>query len=32
LDELLAACNPKAAPGKEEREWLDDAPLGRELL
>lgn len=32
LDELLAACNPKAARGREEREWLDDAPLGRELL
>ena len=32
LDELLAKCNPKAARGKEEREWLDAPPVGGELL
>ena len=32
LDELLAQCNPKAPRSKEEREWLDDKPVGRELL
>ena len=32
LDELLAQCNPKARRGKEEREWLDDKPAGRELI
>lgn len=32
LDELLAQCNPKARRGKEEREWLDDKPVGGELL
>jgi antitoxin ChpS len=32
LDELLAACNPKAARGKADREWLDGGPVGGELL
>jgi antitoxin ChpS len=32
LDELLAQCNPKARRTKEEREWLNDKPTGRELL
>ena len=32
LDELLAQCNPKAPPSKEEREWLHAKPLGRELI
>jgi len=32
LDELLAQCDPKARRTKEEREWLDNKPVGRELL
>jgi antitoxin ChpS len=32
LDELLAQCNPKARRGKEDREWLDSKPVGRELI
>ena len=32
LDELLALCNPKARRGKQEREWLDDKPAGRERI
>jgi antitoxin ChpS len=32
LDELLAQCNPKAPRSKEEHEWLDDKPVGGELL
>jgi antitoxin ChpS len=32
LDELLAQCNPKARRTKEEREWLDAKPTGRELI
>jgi len=32
LDELLAQCNPKTRRSKEEREWLDDTPTGRELI
>ena len=31
LDELLAQCNRKARRGKEDREWLDSGPVGREL-
>ena len=31
LDELLAQCNPKARRSKEEREWQDAKPTGREL-
>jgi len=32
LEELLAQCNPRARRGKQEREWLQDGPAGRELL
>jgi antitoxin ChpS len=32
LDELLAQCNPKAPRSKEEQEWLDSKPVGRELI
>ena len=32
LDELLAQCDPKARRTKEEREWLDNQPVGRELI
>jgi antitoxin ChpS len=32
LDELLAQCGASARISKEDREWLDDAPAGRELL
>jgi antitoxin ChpS len=32
LDELLAQCDAKARRTKEEREWLDNKPVGRELI
>lgn len=32
LDELLAQCDGSAGIGQEERTWLDDGPIGRELL
>jgi antitoxin ChpS len=36
LDELLAQCDPKARRSKrgpkQEREWLDSKPVGRELI
>jgi len=32
LDELLAQCDSKARRTKEDREWLDDQPVGRELI
>jgi antitoxin ChpS len=32
LEELLAQCNPKAPRSKEDREWLDSKPVGRELI
>jgi antitoxin ChpS len=32
LDELLARCNPKAKRSKNERKWLTDKPVGRELI
>ena len=32
LDELLAQCQPRAARTKQEREWLDGQPAGRELI
>jgi antitoxin ChpS len=32
LDELLAQCGPRAPRSKEEREWLDDKPVGGELI
>ena len=31
LVELLAQCDSKVRPTKEEREWLDSKPVGREL-
>jgi len=32
LSELLAECDPKARRTKEDREWLDANPVGRELI
>jgi antitoxin ChpS len=32
LEELLAQCNPKARRTKEEREWLNNKPVGSELI
>jgi antitoxin ChpS len=32
LDELLAQCDPKVRRTKEEQEWLEDKPAGRELI
>jgi antitoxin ChpS len=32
LDELLAKCNPDAPLSDEDREWLDAAPVGREII
>jgi antitoxin ChpS len=32
LDELLAQCNPRARRSKEDREWLDNKPVGGELI
>lgn len=32
LDELLAQCDPDAAPSAEDREWLAARPAGGELL
>jgi len=32
LDELLAQCDAGSPISKEDREWLDGAPQGRELL
>jgi antitoxin ChpS len=32
LDELLAQCNPRAARGKEERDWLSGKRAGAEML
>jgi antitoxin ChpS len=32
LNELLAQCDPKARRVKEEQEWLDSKPVGRELI
>ncbi|HEV2689221.1 MAG TPA: AbrB/MazE/SpoVT family DNA-binding domain-containing protein [Bryobacteraceae bacterium] len=32
LDELVAQCNPKKRLSREEREWLDAPPVGREAL
>jgi antitoxin ChpS len=32
LNELLAQCNPKAPRSKEDREWLNSKPVGRELI
>jgi antitoxin ChpS len=32
LDELLAQCNPKAPRSKQDHEWLNDKPVGGELI
>ena len=32
LDELLAECDPNSQVSAEDRAWLEDAPLGCELL
>ena len=32
LDELLAECNSTAPRSKEDHEWLDVQPVGRELI
>ena len=32
LDELLAQCDPQSRRSKEEREWLNGKPTGRELI
>jgi antitoxin ChpS len=32
LEELLGQCNPRARRSQEEREWLDDKPLGGEWI
>ena len=32
LDELLAQCDASAEINEEDRAWLDDEPVGRELL
>jgi antitoxin ChpS len=32
LDELLAQCRPRARRTREEREWLESRPVGREIL
>lgn len=32
LDELLAHCDRKARRTKEDRKWLDNKPVGRELI
>jgi antitoxin ChpS len=32
LDELLAQCDSKARRTREDRKWLDNQPVGRELI
>lgn len=32
LEELLAQCDPSAGMSDEDREWLQGAPVGEELL
>jgi antitoxin ChpS len=32
MKELLAQCNPKARRSKGEQEWLDNKPVGGELI
>jgi antitoxin ChpS len=32
LAELLAQCNPRKAPTREEREWFSDKPTGDEIV
>ena len=32
LDELLSQCKPSAKRSREDREWADGRPVGRELF
>jgi antitoxin ChpS len=32
LEELLAQCDPDAPLTPEDREWMDSAPVGREII
>jgi antitoxin ChpS len=32
LDQLLGECKPKTRRPKREQEWLDNKPVGRELI
>ncbi len=32
LEELLAQCNPVEKINKEEQTWLDNPPIGKELI
>jgi len=32
LEELLAQCDPNAELSKEDREWIDAPPVGKEIL
>jgi antitoxin ChpS len=32
LADLLAQCDPKAKMPSEDRQWLDSAPIGNEIL
>lgn len=32
LEKLLEQCNPKARRSKQDRQWLDAKPVGRELI
>lgn len=32
LEELLAQCDPTAEYTDEDREWINDGPVGRELI
>ena len=32
LSELVAQCNPRKRLSREEREWIDAPPVGREAL
>lgn len=32
LQELLSQCDPKARTRKRDREWLNNKPVGRELI
>ena len=32
LDELLARCKPSARRSREDRDWVESPPAGRELI
>lgn len=32
LDELIGLCDPSAEKSKDDQLWIDDVPIGRELL